>query len=200
MIFHINSQNFFAAEEISFRLKKCMLQHPDKWKELVFLCIGSDKITGDCLGPYIGQQLQTNPMKNVFIYGTLKNPVHALNLVQIIHRIEKKHPNALVIAIDASLGQKKHLGYVTIGNGALYPGAGVHKNLPPVGDIYITGIVNTSGMMEQFTLQTTSLATVIALADTITQGILLLICKHLRRQDHIFQEEHSQSQIHQIHH
>ena len=52
-----------------------------------------------------------------------------------------------MIAIDASLGQKKHLGYVTIGNGALYPGAGVQKNLPPVGDIHITGIVNTAGLM-----------------------------------------------------
>ena len=65
------------------------------------------------------------------------------------------------MAIDASLGQKKHLGYVTIGNGALYPGAAVQKELPPVGDIHITGIVNTAGIMEQLTLQTTRLSTVI---------------------------------------
>ena len=64
---------------------------------------------------------------------------------------------------------------MTIGNGSLYPGAGVQKELPPVGDIYITGIVNISGMMEQFTLQTTSLSTVIGLADIITQGILSTI-------------------------
>ena len=88
--------------------------------------------------------------------------------------IRKQHPKALVIAIDASLGQKKHLGYVTIGNGSLYPGAAVQKNLPPVGDIHITGIVNTSGMLEHLTLQTTRLSTVIALADTITEGILIM--------------------------
>ncbi len=73
---------------------------------------------------------------------------------------------------DASLGQKKHLGYVTIADGALYPGAGAQKELPPVGDIHITGIVNISGVLEQLTLQTTRLSTVISLADTITQGIL----------------------------
>lgn len=175
MIFHINSKNRYASNEVSYLLKKCILHHPKKWSELVFLCIGSDKITGDSLGPYVGYQLKQYILKNIFVYGTLSSPVHALNLEKTISCIEKKHPNALIIAVDASLGRKKHLGYVTIGNGALYPGAGVQKELPPVGDIYITGIVNISGMMEQFTLQTTSLSTVISLADIITQGILSTI-------------------------
>ena len=87
-------------------------------------------------------------------------------------QIKILHPEGLVIAVDASLGQKKHLGYVTIGNGALYPGAAVQKELPPVGDIHITGIVNIAGVLEQLTLQTTRLSTVISLADTITQGIV----------------------------
>ena len=175
MIFHINSKNRYASSEVSYLLKKCILHHPKKWSELVFLCIGSDKITGDSLGPYIGYQLQQYSLRNIFVYGTLSTPVHALNLAQTIAFIKKTHPDALIIAVDASLGQKKHLGYVTIGNGALYPGAGVQKELPPVGDIYITGIVNISGMMEQFTLQTTSLSTVVTLADIITQGILRVI-------------------------
>ena len=67
---------------------------------------------------------------------------------------------------------KKAPGYVTIADGALYPGAAVQKELPPVGDIHITGIVNIAGVLEQLTLQTTRLSTVISLADTITQGIV----------------------------
>ena len=63
---------------------------------------------------------------------------------------------------------------MTIGNGALYPGAGVQKNLPPVGDIHITGIVNTAGIMEHLTLQTTRLSTVVALADVIAGGAEIL--------------------------
>ena len=55
--------------------------------------------------------------------------------------------------MDASLGQKKHLGYVTIADGALYPGAAVQKELPPVGDIHITGIVNIAGVLEQLTFR-----------------------------------------------
>ena len=173
MVFYVNSQESNSPEESAFLLNKCILHHPARWSELIFLCIGSDRVTGDCLGPYVGYQLFEHlDAHGIYIYGTLKEPVHALNLEKISRQIKLLHPDGLVIAVDASLGQKKHLGYVTIANGALYPGAGVQKELPPVGDIHITGIVNIAGMLEQLTLQTTRLSTVISLADTITQGIL----------------------------
>ena len=175
MVFYVDSQKSSSAEEIAFLLNKCILQYPGKWSELVFLCIGSDRVTGDCLGPYIGHQLLEHlntDTHGVYVYGTLKSPVHALNLSRISRQIKILHPEGLVIAVDASLGQKKHLGYVTIADGALYPGAAVQKELPPVGDIHITGVVNIAGVLEQLTLQTTRLSTVISLADTITQGIV----------------------------
>ena len=171
MAFYVDANKKSSSKEIAYLLKKCILHHTSKWSELVFLCIGSDRMTGDCLGPYVGWQLSRLNQQNFFVYGTLENPVHALNLKKVWKYIKTSHPNALVIAIDASLGEKKHLGYVTIGNGSLYPGAGVQKELPPVGDIHITGIVNIAGILEQFTLQTTRLSTVISLADTITEGI-----------------------------
>ena len=153
----------------------------EKKTEILFLCIGSDRITGDCLGPYIGHLLHPHESARIFVYGTLSDPVHALNLEKFSELIGQLHPHALVIAIDASLGQKKHLGYVTIGNGALYPSAGVQKNLPPVGDIHITGIVNIAGMLEQLTLQTTRLSTVISLADAIADGILRILPSEAER-------------------
>jgi putative sporulation protein YyaC len=116
----------------------------------------------------------------VTVYGTLKEPVHACNLAETLSRIEKKHPSALILAVDASLGNKKHLGYAAIANGALIPGAAVSKNLPPVGDIHITGVVNTSGCQEYLMLQTTRLANVLALSDNIAQGILLAMPAILR--------------------
>ena len=178
MVFYVDSQKSSSAEEIAFLLNKCILQYPGRWSELVFLCIGSDRVTGDCLGPYIGHQLLEHlntDTHGVYVYGTLKSPVHALNLSRISRQIKILHPEGLVIAVDASLGQKKHLGYVTIADGALYPGAAIHKQLPSVGHIHITGIVNVSGVLEQLTLQTTRLSTVVFLADTIVQGILEMI-------------------------
>ena len=172
MTFYINTDKPNSSEKIARLLEGCIKTNGKSWSEIVFLCIGSERVTGDCLGPYIGYRLSQYHIPGVFIYGTLQNPVHAVNLSSILSRINHLHPQALIIAIDSSLGEKKHLGYVTIGNGSLYPGAAVQKDLPPVGDIFITGVVNISGILEYLTLQTTRLATVISLADIITQGIL----------------------------
>lgn len=172
MTFYINARQTNSVCKISGSLRQCILHYRNNWSELVFLCIGTDRVTGDCLGPFVGQKLSSYSGTVFSVYGTLFQPVHALNLTDIYQHIQTHHPNALIIAIDASLGEKKHLGYVTIANGALHPGAAIHKQLPSVGHIHITGIVNVSGVLEQLTLQTTRLSTVIFLADKIVQGIL----------------------------
>ena len=123
------------------------------------------------LGPLVGHQLSRCHWKNIHVYGTLDYPVHALNLEQTLNKIKKRHPSALTIAIDASLGSPKHVGFITVGTGSICPGAGVHKSLPPVGDIFITGVLNTSGNFEQLLLQTTRLSFVVQMAETITAGI-----------------------------
>ena len=74
MVYYVDSQNSSSAEEIAFLLNKCILQYPCRWSELVFLCIGSDRVTGDCLGPYIGHQLLVHlnsDIDGVNDYGTL---------------------------------------------------------------------------------------------------------------------------------
>jgi len=141
-------------------------------KAIIFLCIGSDRATGDCLGPIIGYKLtKYRKNQNIFVYGTLEEPVHAKNLKDTIQRIYQKHEDAYIIAIDASLGKSNHIGYITIGEGPLKPGAGVDKDLPEVGDIFITGIVNFSGDFDNMLLQTTRLNVVMSMADQICLAI-----------------------------
>lgn len=160
-------------------------------KDIVLLCIGSDRVTGDSLGPLIGYKMQNykhfyksilnkNNHRKLHLYGTLENPVHAMNLKETIEEIKVMHPSTPIIAIDASLGNAKYIGCVTVGIGALHPGTGVHKNLPKVGDIFITGIVGTAGMLEQMVLQTTRLSVVMSLADTITKGLTLLLSQEVK--------------------
>lgn len=181
MSFFINPEKENSEQEIADLLKACIRKHRDAWSEIVFLCVGTDRCTGDCLGPCVGQQLLSCNIPGIFIYGTLHHPVHAMNLTETRRRIRQEHPGALIIAVDASLGQKKHLGCVTIANGALHPGAAVQKKLPPVGHIHITGIVNVSGALEMLTLQTTRLSTVLVIADKISEGILLLLTQQCVR-------------------
>ena len=105
------------------------------------------------------------------MYGTLASPVHAKNLPSTIKKIRRYHNDPLIIAVDASLGTSRHVGYVTLGKGALKPGTGVEKKLPQIGDICITGIVNVSGMINQMLLQTTRLHLVFKLSDFIYAGL-----------------------------
>ncbi len=167
---------FDCQEEASIyrfcrELNRLLASKISKKHSVIILCIGSDRATGDCLGPIIGYKLEKQQYKNVHIYGTLARPVHAKNLTKTLENIYETYKYPFIVAIDASLGKDKHVGYVTLGEGSLSPGIGVDKNLPIVGDIFITGIVNVSGYLNHMLLQTTRLDTVMQLADYICIGL-----------------------------
>ncbi|WP_371365024.1 hypothetical protein SRRS_54790 [Sporomusa rhizae] len=138
--------------------------------EIIILCIGTDRSTGDSLGPLTGSKLKT---LNIFphVYGTLDDPVHATNLEAKLKIITSSFANPFVIAVDACLGKLENVGCVTLGRGSVKPGAAVNKNLPAVGNAYITGIVNVGGFMEHMVLQSTRLNLVMKMADTIAHGL-----------------------------
>ncbi|SDX28340.1 putative sporulation protein YyaC [Marininema mesophilum] len=142
-------------------------------RECAILCIGTDRSTGDSLGPLVGSQLEKSASPNVRIYGTLDEPVHAINLRQTLHKMQKDLRSPRVIAVDASLGQLSSVGWIQVGNGPLKPGAGVNKQLPEVGQIHITGIVNVAGFMEYFVLQNTRLSIVMKMADIISAALAI---------------------------
>ena len=177
-ITYYDSTEKTTAYELGNTLSELIKEQVLQDRTIIFLCIGSDRATGDCLGPIIGYKLSKyKNYHNYYVYGTLEEPVHAKNLRDTINTIYGAHGDAFIIAIDASLGRSDHIGYITIGEGPLKPGAGVDKNLPEVGDIFITGIVNFSGMLDNMLLQTTRLNVVMSMADQICLGINYCICK-----------------------
>lgn len=140
----------------------------------VILCIGTDRIIGDSLGPLVGTLLQRCGAHDLPVYGTLENTVHALNLHDILPQIKKAHPGRTVVAIDASLGPAAEVGSVFIRPGSLHPGAGVSKRLPAAGDLSITGIAGTEGRQPYLSLQTARLSTIMEMAERIRDCILSL--------------------------
>jgi putative sporulation protein YyaC len=161
----INAANQLAEELIEL-IPDSIINRP-----IVFVCIGTDRSTGDSLGPLIGTLLKEKAAHPFYVYGSLDDPIHALNLAEKMETIQTKHFNPFIIGIDACLGRLKSIGIIQIGNGPVKPGSGVNKELPDVGDIHITGIVNVSGFMEYFVLQNTRLHLVMEMAKTISEGI-----------------------------
>jgi putative sporulation protein YyaC len=142
-------------------------------QEIIIVCVGTDRSTGDSLGPLVGFNLSKINTPSLKVYGTLAEPVHALNLNDTLTLIENQHDSPFIVAIDACLGQLSSVGSIQIGDGPVKPGAGVKKDLPPVGNIHITGVVNVGGFMEYFVLQNTRLNLVISMAEIIANSIYL---------------------------
>lgn len=165
----INHEEEMAAEKLASEILD--LLPPFSTRPIVFVCIGTDRSTGDSLGPLIGTLLEEKDIAPFQVYGTLDDPIHAVNMEAKLTEIKQKHFNPYIIGIDACLGRLKSVGSIQVGSGPVKPGAGVNKELPEVGDMHITGIVNVSGFMEFFVLQNTRLNLVLKMAKTIANGI-----------------------------
>jgi putative sporulation protein YyaC len=136
-------------------------------EDVVFLCIGTDRNTGDALAPLVGTYLSGLGYQNIF--GTIDEPVHALNLQETLDKLPE---DKKVIAIDACLGQFSNIETYSVINGSIKAGAGVRKELPLAGDYGIMGVVNIGGHMELQVLANTRLSVVMRMAKDITSAIV----------------------------
>ncbi len=150
------------------------IMHEEGKQGIVLLCIGTDRSTGDSLGPLIGYKLKGQRLRRMQIVGTLERPVHAMNLEQSVDMIRSLYPNHVIVAVDASVGNQEHIGCVTLGKGALRPGLGVCKELQAVGDVFITGIVGGYGNYDPLMLQSVRLSVVMKMADYICESVFLV--------------------------
>lgn len=176
--YYINSMDKYAMTTFKNTFYEIVKPYLEEEKKIIILCIGTDRATGDSLGPLVGYKLKNLPLsKRAVVYGCLENPIHAQNLAKTIFEIKEKYPDGKIIAIDACLGITSHISHISLGYGSIKPGAGVKKELPEVGDIFITGIVNSSNISGFSALQSTRLYNVFKMAEIISIGIWLSLLK-----------------------
>ncbi len=137
----------------------------------IVVCIGTDRCIGDALGPIVGTMLKKVDFKYP-VYGTLRDPIHAVNLKENLDSIYKQHLNPYVVAVDACLGEKNYIGNIQIRYGPIYPGKGVGKSLPSVGDLSIVGIVDKFGYDDIFPIYNIRLSMVMDMAEVIVHSFL----------------------------
>lgn len=142
-------------------------------EEVTFLCIGTDRSTGDALGPLTGSRLLEYGFSHVI--GTLPSPCDADNLVARVAEIPSGH---IVVAVDACLGSPVALENFFVSNEPLQPAQSVGVSLPAVGHYSVAAIVDIHGPKPYRTLQTTPLHRVMVMAEQIAtaaaQGFGLL--------------------------
>lgn len=166
--FRIHMDHPSVVDQFSYHLKRLIGRAYDSARPIVILCIGTDRSTGDSLGPLVGSHLKELVHPMIRVYGTLDYPVHAVNLEETLDSIRRDYGKPFIIAVDACLGRTESIGYINLKPGPLQPGTGVNKTLPEVGDLHIVGIVNVGGFMEYLVLQNTRLSVVMKMADIIS--------------------------------
>lgn len=137
----------------------------------IIVCIGTDRCIGDCLGPLVGSFLQENffPFP---VFGTISEPIHALNIDKRLSEIKTLYPRGNIIGIDACLGDSDSIGEIQARDYPIHPGKGVGKCLPDVGRISVIGIVDSSDSSELFTNRNIRLDLIMKLSKVITQAII----------------------------
>ena len=106
-ITYYDTEAGFEAEKFAARLLLLLMNEmrASGRRRIVFLCIGTDRSTGDSLGPLIGSKLVAEVTGDVTVIGTLEHPVHAVNLDRTIEEMEEHYPDAIIVAVDAAVGR-----------------------------------------------------------------------------------------------
>lgn len=147
-------KNFF--EEIA---RACPLD------TVTFICIGTDRSTGDALGPLVGSRLVQYGFTSVI--GTMPEPCDAETLAK---RVSELPEGRTLIAIDACLGTELSVGSYLVAAGPLTPAESVGGLLPTIGDYSLAAVVNRMGPRPYQTLQMTSLYKVMTMAEEIASA------------------------------
>lgn len=164
--FTFNTFNNYASSGICDALKN--FSKTDN--KPVFVCIGSDLVLGDSLGPLVGTFIKDKNI-NAYVYGTLNFPITAKEIGCIRTHIRQLHPNSPIIAIDAAVGEQDDIGLLKVVNGGIKPGLGVDKKLGTVGDLSIIGVVAGKSVQNYNLFNLTRLNLIYKMANVISNGI-----------------------------
>lgn len=157
-------------EQTSMGIFQSLIECNPKNKKPIFVCIGSDLVLGDSLGPLVGTFLKNKGVKS-YVYGTLNFPITAKEIEYARTYLKQMHPSSVVVAIDAAIGNADDVGLIRVFNKGLKPGLGVDKNLGTVGDSSIIGIVAGKSLQNYNLFNMTRLNLVYKMAEQISSGI-----------------------------
>ena len=105
------------------------------------VCIGSDKVSGDMLGPLVGSSLRDEYRVLCPVYGAIGESVNGVNLPSYMEMLRERHADAAVIAVDAALGKADDVGTIRLKRGGIRAGGAMDKDFDRVGDVGIVGVV-----------------------------------------------------------
>lgn len=158
-----------VKEKIACHLEKCI----PKDKNITIVCVGTDRIIGDAVGPLVGTLLKEYNI-NANVIGEFDNLVNATNIHHIVNTLNTED---FIIAIDVCVTSKReYIGCIIIDNEKLYPGSGLGKKLPGFGDLTIKAVVASNDVTDKMMmLGAVRLSFVYKISTIIVRSLLQVI-------------------------
>lgn len=165
--------------ELSKRVIEIMQKNNYLEKELCFLCVGTDKVVGDAIGPLVGSNLKKyinkNNIKNINVIGNLDNPLINNNIENL------KNTKGIKILIDSAISNSYKVGEIIVEekSNKLVSAFFNEKNINY--DISIKAIVaenSFNNTLNLIRLQNVSVKTVIKMSEKITKEMCKVIDKN----------------------
>lgn len=146
----------------------------EKYRNIVFLCIGTNKIIGDSIGPIVGTNLKNKllPSNKINVIGDMKNNIVYNNIENTVKNINEKD---LVIVIDSALSEDENIGQIFVHNRGVKYAESLNRKNSVIGDMSIKVVVgkNTKNEMKNFNiLRNTSISRIVKLSNIVSNGII----------------------------
>jgi putative sporulation protein YyaC len=153
----VSVDDTWAAQKLGGSLWQGIRYSAPAEQGLVALCIGTDRSTGDALGPLTGSFLEALDCPQLRIMGTLAQPVHATNLKEAVSDLRaesKENHKALHYRCGCLFGSVGQRGQNRPGAGRLEPRSrgqqrlAVGGRLPYCGDCQCKRVHGAPGASE----------------------------------------------------
>lgn len=171
--FYYNNRR--AANGISLALKKLA----DADRPPIFVCVGSDLISGDSLGPITGSMLKTKiALPQAVILGNLEKTITAKEIKYLAPFLKDTFPTRPIVTVDAAVGDMSDVGVIKVSDAPLSPGSGVNKRLGKIGDVSVQGVVAEKNILSANALAEVRMKMVYKMSDIISDAIADFFAAH----------------------
>lgn len=166
-----------------------ILKSKQQNKNIIFLCIGTNLVTGDSIGPIVGTNLK-NDLKNITkfkselyltnrnieVLGDMSNNISYNNIEDNIKNISNDN---FIIVIDSALSTEDNIGKIFVHNRGLKYAESLKRKNNLIGDMSIKAVVgkNTKNRLKNFkVLKNTSTKRILAMSNFVSKGIIDAMC------------------------